>query len=68
MNILNFINKILPPLHERAPRQPIPSEDGKLLMDEYGTIRINFDHPEVRAKILHQLKTYPRIPAKPSGE
>lgn len=68
MNILKIIDKILPPPREAAPRPPIPSEDGKLLLDEHGTLRINFDHPEVRAKILHQLKTYPRISAKEPAE
>lgn len=59
-----IIDKILPDTDSAEPRPLIPIEDGRLLMDEHGSIHVNFDHPEVQKKILYQLKNYPRIPNK----
>ena len=59
-----IVDKILPNAGGEEPRPLIPIEDGRLLMNEHGGIHVNFDHPEVRKKILYQLKNYPRLPVK----
>lgn len=66
MNIRK-IYEYWPIRRDNAPRPPVATEDGTLLMDEHGAIRINFDNPDVRKKILKQLKTYRNIPVH-SGE
>ena len=48
----------------RKTKSEIPKidENDTLLMDEYGNIRLNYDNPQVREKILNQLILYSNMP------
>ena len=37
-------------------------ENDTLLMDEHENIRLNYDNPQVREKILNQLRLYSNMP------
>lgn len=39
------------------------SRNGKLLIDEYGNVRSNYDNPEVRAKLESQISVQAKMPS-----
>lgn len=60
------INKIFRMLPGMGGHAELPPADDKepLLMDDYGNIRLNYNNPEVQKNILHQLKTYRKMPTE----
>ena len=59
MNFYRFTR--LFPVQEAKSKTSKIDENDTLLMDEYGNIRLNYDNPQVREKILNQLRLY-RVP------
>ena len=60
MNFYRFTR--LFPARKTKSEIPKIDENDTLLMDEYGNIRLNYDTPQVREKILNQLILYSNMP------
>lgn len=60
MNFYRFTR--LFPVQEAKSKTSKIDENDTLLMDEHGNIRLNYDNPQVREKILNQLRLYSNMP------
>ena len=60
MNFYRFTR--LFPVQEAKSKTSKIDENDTQLMDEYGNIRLNYDNPQVREKILNQLRLYSNMP------